>query len=175
MPWGFLIPYLHMVKRLSRALDHAEAQGSGDAGNLGIGDAGAVQIGGVAEAVPGIGDTAHLGIALVAAHPGGDDHRPVKGAAQGLYLFQKLWGHLCRPAVAVAVTVAGILLHQKVGRGPEAVCYNGVRRQGMLNDKPLLRGSLCIRRVFRLCHRHRLCCFHGSRALCFGQGVFRRV
>lgn len=50
MPWGFLIPYLHMVKRLSRVLDHAEAQGSGDAGNLGIGDAGAVQIGGVAEA-----------------------------------------------------------------------------------------------------------------------------
>lgn len=50
MPWGFLIPYLHMVKRLSRVLDHAEVQGSGDAGNLGIGDAGAVQIGGVAEA-----------------------------------------------------------------------------------------------------------------------------
>lgn len=50
MPWGFLIPYLHMVKRLSRVLDHAEVQGSGDVGNLGIGDAGAVQIGGVAEA-----------------------------------------------------------------------------------------------------------------------------
>ena len=81
MPWGFLIPYLHMVKRLPRVLDDAEAQGSGDAGNLGVGDTRAVQIGGVAEAVPGIGDTAHLGITLIAAHPRGDDHRAVKGAA----------------------------------------------------------------------------------------------
>lgn len=67
-PWGFLIPYLHMIKRLSWVLDHTEAQGSGNAGDLGVGDAGAIQVGGVAVHVPGVFYTAHLGVAGLTAN-----------------------------------------------------------------------------------------------------------